>query len=115
ISEDIVMAIFNMGRITFVALGALALASLATMPSRASDEPFIIPPPKADVNTDAQPGELKSIVLAGGCFWGVQGVYQHTKGVTQAVSGYAGGSKDNAAYEIVSTGTTGHAESVKIT
>ena len=53
-------------------------------------------------------------VLAGGCFWGVQGVFQHVKGVTQAVSGYAGGSAADAHYEIVSTGMTGHAESVKI-
>jgi peptide-methionine (S)-S-oxide reductase len=109
------MAVFTIGRITFAAFGALALASLAIVPSRASDQAFVIPPPKADVTADTQPGELKSIVLAGGCFWGVQGVYQHTKGVTQAVSGYAGGSKDDAAYENVSTGTTGHAESVKIT
>jgi peptide-methionine (S)-S-oxide reductase len=54
-------------------------------------------------------------VLAGGCFWGVQGVYQHVTGVTQAVSGYAGGSQADAAYERVSSGTTGHAESVQIT
>ncbi|WP_158809232.1 peptide-methionine (S)-S-oxide reductase MsrA, partial [Beijerinckia sp. L45] len=54
-------------------------------------------------------------VLAGGCFWGVQGVFQHVNGVTSAVSGYSGGSKANASYPVVSTGTTGHAESVKIT
>jgi peptide-methionine (S)-S-oxide reductase len=54
-------------------------------------------------------------VLAGGCFWGVQGVYQHVKGVTNAVSGYAGGDKSTAVYERVGSGTTGHAESVEIT
>ena len=54
-------------------------------------------------------------VLAGGCFWGVQGVFQHVNGVTNAVSGYAGGEKATAHYEMVSTGTTGHAESVQIT
>lgn len=54
-------------------------------------------------------------MIAGGCFWGVQGVYQHTKGVTSAVSGYAGGGKDTAEYERVGTGLTGHAESVQIT
>src|SRR6185312_14929172 len=54
-------------------------------------------------------------VLAGGCFWGVQGVYQHVQGVLDAVSGYTGGSEANAHYELVSTGTTGHAESVQIT
>jgi len=53
-------------------------------------------------------------VLAGGCFWGVQGVFQHTKGVVNAVSGYSGGTKANADYHMVSTGTTGHAESVEI-
>ncbi len=54
------------------------------------------------------------IVLSGGCFWGVQGVFQHVKGVTSAVSGYAGGKASTAQYETVSSGTTGHAESVKV-
>ena len=54
-------------------------------------------------------------VLAGGCFWGVQAVFQHVKGVTEVVSGYAGGSLDGANYNAVSSGTTGHAEAVKIT
>ena len=54
-------------------------------------------------------------MLAGGCFWGVQAVFQHVKGVTEAVSGYAGGDKETAAYEQVSTGRTGHAESVEVT
>src|SRR6266446_4559332 len=54
-------------------------------------------------------------VLAGGCFWGVQGVFQHVDGVTSAVSGYAGGAKDAAEYEKVGSGRTGHAESVRIT
>ena len=57
---------------------------------------------------------VQTVVVAGGCFWGVQGVFQHTAGVVNAVSGYAGGSKATAEYEIVSTGTTGHAESVQI-
>ena len=56
----------------------------------------------------------ESIVVAGGCFWGVQGVFQHTKGVLDATSGYTGGKADTARYEMVSTGETGHAESVKI-
>ena len=59
--------------------------------------------------------KMESIVVAGGCFWGVQGVFQHTKGVMDATSGYAGGKTDTAHYEIVSSGQTGHAESVKIT
>ncbi len=57
----------------------------------------------------------ESIVLAGGCFWGIQGVYEHVAGVFQAVSGYAGGAKETAEYGKVSTGATGHAESVKVT
>ena len=66
---------------------------------------------------DLPPGQATSapIVLAGGCFWGVQGVFQHVKGVTSAVSGYAGGEKKTAEYETVSTGRTGHAESVQVT
>jgi peptide-methionine (S)-S-oxide reductase len=66
---------------------------------------------------DLPPGQAASatLVLAGGCFWGVQGVYQHVKGVTNAVSGYAGGDKKTAEYEVVSGGRTGHAESVEIT
>ena len=56
-----------------------------------------------------------SIVLAGGCFWGIQAVFQHVKGVTKAVSGYAGGAASTAHYERVGTGKTGHAESVQVT
>lgn len=57
----------------------------------------------------------QTAVLAGGCFWGVDAVFKHVKGVTSVVSGYSGGSRSTAEYETVSTGTTGHAESVKIT
>lgn len=65
---------------------------------------------------DALPAEtgLQTAVLAGGCFWGVQGVFEHVRGVKQALSGYAGGPAEAASYELVSTGRTGHAESVKI-
>lgn len=56
-----------------------------------------------------------SVVLAGGCFWGVQAVFQHVKGVASAVSGYAGGEQKTAEYELVSSGTTGHAEAVQVT
>jgi peptide-methionine (S)-S-oxide reductase len=62
----------------------------------------------------AAPGE-QTAVLAGGCFWGVDAVFKHIRGVSRVVSGYAGGSAETAHYEVVSTGTTGHAESVKIT
>ena len=70
-----------------------------------------IPAPTAD---DAASSGSETIVLAGGCFWGVQGVFQHVNGVVSATSGYAGGAKSAAQYETVSTGTTGHAESVKV-
>src|SRR5580704_9278805 len=68
-------------------------------------------PPK--VSTPAQ--GTASIVLAGGCFWGMQGIYEHMKGVTNTVVGYAGGTKETAHYDIVSERTTNHAESIKIT
>ena len=93
------------------AIGALAIAAFAVAPSRAAEDAVIIPAPAADV----QPaGGIQTAVIAGGCFWGVQGVFQHTAGVVNAVSGYAGGSKSTADYNMVSTGTTGHAESVEI-
>jgi peptide-methionine (S)-S-oxide reductase len=72
----------------------------------------MVPPPAVDQTASAKP---ETIVLAGGCFWGVQGVYQHMKGVTSAVSGYSGGKKETANYELVSNGDTGHAESVEVT
>jgi peptide-methionine (S)-S-oxide reductase len=73
-----------------------------------------IPAPATDEPVGA-PGTHETAVLAGGCFWGVQGVYEHVKGVTRAVSGYAGGAASTASYDQVSTGTTGNAESVQIT
>lgn len=73
----------------------------------------MVPAPKVDDAKAA--GPLQTTVISGGCFWGIQGVFQHVKGVTRAVSGYAGGEKSTAEYETVSTGTTGHAESVQIT
>jgi peptide-methionine (S)-S-oxide reductase len=72
-----------------------------------------LPAPVLD-ETPTGPG-TETLVLAGGCFWGVQGVFQHVRGVVSAVSGYDGGAASTAEYEIVSTGTTGHAESVRLT
>jgi peptide-methionine (S)-S-oxide reductase len=101
------------------ALGAAA-AVLATFayaqfnPSVAGEVAVKIPAPGADLVTQAS-GAQEVAVFAGGCFWGVQGVFQHTKGVIQAVSGYAGGAKQTAVYELVGSGLTGHAESVQIT
>ena len=84
-----------------IAAGTLTLATAASFPD----------PPK--VNTPAQ--GTASIVLAGGCFWGMQGIYEHMKGVTNTVVGYAGGKAATAKYDLVSEGDTGHAESIKIT
>jgi peptide-methionine (S)-S-oxide reductase len=93
------------------ALGALAISAFAIAPSLAAEDAVVIPPPAMDAK--AADG-VQTVVVAGGCFWGVQGVFQHTAGIVNAVSGYAGGSKATASYETVSTGTTGHAESVEI-
>ncbi|PUA18992.1 peptide-methionine (S)-S-oxide reductase MsrA [Glaciimonas sp. PCH181] len=68
-----------------------------------------------EVNNQKIKGPLQTAVFSGGCFWGVQGVFQHVRGVRKVVSGYSGGQKDTAQYETVSTGKTGHAESVQIT
>src|SRR5215813_12885880 len=74
-----------------------------------------VPTPLPSVVTDEQPAaKTETTVFAGGCFWGIQSVFQHTKGVISATSGYAGGSVKNPSYEEVSTGRTGHAESVKV-
>jgi peptide-methionine (S)-S-oxide reductase len=67
------------------------------------------------VDETPQGSDTESLILAGGCFWGVQGVFQHVRGVVDAVSGYDGGAASTAQYELVSTGTTGHAEAVRIT
>ena len=74
-----------------------------------------LPPPEIDSPKSAASGGTETAVLAGGCFWGVQGVFQHTKGVRQVLSGYSGGDKASASYGQVGTGQTGHAESVQIT
>ena len=78
----------------------------------AAQDSVIIPPPTLDETTQA---DSERAVFAGGCFWGVQGVFQHVKGVKKAVSGYAGGAASTAQYERVSSGDTGHAEAVEVT
>ena len=93
-------------------IGALAGAALlAYAPVRATEDAVVIPPPAMD---EPPADGLETVVVAGGCFWGVQGVFQHTAGVASVVSGYAGGAKATASYETVSTGSTGHAESVQV-
>ena len=81
------------------ALGALAISALAIVPSLAAEDAVVIPAPAMDV--PAADG-VQTVVVAGGCFWGVQGVFQHTAGVVNAVSGYAGGTKATADYSTVS-------------
>jgi peptide-methionine (S)-S-oxide reductase len=99
---------------TVVVLAFLAVALLGCggVPASADSAHTLSAPA-----VDAPPGQATSdvAVFAGGCFWGIQGVFQHVKGVTSAVSGYAGGDKASASYEMVSSITTGHAESVQIT
>ncbi len=93
---------------------ALLSAACGIAPMAATAEPaHVLPAPALDETPDQTGPEVA--VLAGGCFWGVQGVFQHVVGITSAVSGYAGGSPATADYETVSSGSTGHAESVQIT
>ncbi len=95
-----------------LALGAGG-ALWAARPSAAGERAVVLPGPAADVAA-ANGAATETAVLAGGCFWGVQGVFQHVKGVSQAVSGYAGGDESTARYEAVGSGRTGHAEAVRI-
>jgi peptide-methionine (S)-S-oxide reductase len=99
--------------LTVTAALLLALFGAFTLTRTQAEPAMAIPPPALDAPTT--PDGLQTVVLAGGCFWGIQAVYQHTKGVTNAVSGYAGGSKQDADYYTVSTGRTGHAEAVQVT
>lgn len=87
-------------------LGTVALLSFASAPAPAS--------PSIRTSEPAPAPALDTVVVAGGCFWGVQGVFQHVKGVVSATSGYAGGTLTNPSYEQVSTGRTGYAESVRV-
>jgi peptide-methionine (S)-S-oxide reductase len=95
---------------TVAVVAALGLFS----PKADAESAVKIPPPAQTTSAQAGNG-LQTIVLAGGCFWGVQGVFQHMNGVTNAVSGYAGGTKADADYQTVSGGRTGHAEAVEVT
>jgi len=98
----------------WIVIASLLLAALigAPLPATAAEPAVVIPAPALDDARAA--GPLQTAVLAGGCFWGVQGVYEHVRGVKQVLSGYSGGSKATAEYEVVSRGRTGHAESVQI-
>jgi len=106
----------NFARVT-LALAAVAVALVAignpfSAPAL-SAAPAAVPAPAVDNALAAKPGE-ETAVFAGGCFWGIQAVYQHVIGVKSAVSGYAGGTVPSPSYEQVSSGATGHAESVRV-
>jgi peptide-methionine (S)-S-oxide reductase len=81
--------------------------------TRGAEPPVVVPAPALD--NPKNDGALQTAVVAGGCFWGMQGVFEHVRGVHEVLAGYAGGSRSTAQYEEVSTGRTGHAESVQIT
>jgi peptide-methionine (S)-S-oxide reductase len=100
--------------LSWSAVAALVLAAAVARwtTSSAAEPTQMVPPPAVDETASAS---SETAVLAGGCFWGVQGVFQHVDGVTAAVAGYAGGAANTAHYEMTSTGATGHAESVRIT
>jgi peptide-methionine (S)-S-oxide reductase len=94
-------------------LGAVVVVGVGLRTAGAAEKARVIPPPAQDESAGQATSEVA--VLAGGCFWGVQGVYQHVKGVDKALSGYAGGAQRTARYAIVGWGNTGHAESVQVT
>ena len=105
------------GRVAAVSLAALLVASIASghfpgLRAHAADLDRQLAPPAVD---EPAAGHSETAIFAGGCFWGVQGVFQHVHGVTEALAGYDGGKSSTAQYETVSTGTTGHAESVRVT
>jgi peptide-methionine (S)-S-oxide reductase len=96
-----------------VILGCVVWCGARVMSGSPAEPKGTFPAPATDASLTARPGKATA-VFAGGCFWGVQGVFQHVKGVTSATSGYAGGSVENPYYELVSSGSTGHAESVEV-
>ncbi len=107
----------RMGNTSMLAIAAIALFLLLYLaPWAQAEKARLVPAPGPEVlaldSGAARPQD--SIVFAGGCFWGIQAVFQHTRGVLDAVSGYAGGKSSSADYETVSTGSSGHAESVQV-
>lgn len=96
----------------FLAAGALATTAACQQPALAAEK--VVEAPAAARKANEGNG-LKTAIFAGGCFWGVEAVFSHTKGVTSAVSGYHGGTKRQADYKLVSSGVTDHVEAVKVT
>ena len=97
-----------------IAIAALTYMGIGTGVLAAQEKAVKLPAPAVDSPAATQ-AATATAVFAGGCFWGVQGVFQHTQGVLNAVSGYAGGDKATASYDMIGSGRTGHAESVQIT
>src|SRR5262249_25015220 len=97
-----------------LALSVLAISGIiSTLSCNAATAAVRIPDPAVDAQLASAKGQ-QTMVVAGGCFWGIQAVFQHVKGVKKATSGYAGGQANTAHYEMVSSGRTGHAESVQV-
>jgi peptide-methionine (S)-S-oxide reductase len=107
----------SLARLPLMSIGLVLAVGLAgalwSQPARTAERATVVPPAAVDAAAGTEP--TQTVVLAGGCFWGVQAVFQHVKGVTGAVSGYSGGARNTARYQVVSSGTTGHAESVQVT
>lgn len=95
-------------------VGSLAIISLTAVAFAGSASRPTLPEPATDISTSTVKGK-QTAVLAGGCFWGTEAVFEHLKGVSDVVSGYSGGSAATAHYEVINSGKTGHAESVRIT
>jgi peptide-methionine (S)-S-oxide reductase len=108
-------ALASIGGKCLALAGVATVAGLAWLGSSAAAEKAVKLPPPAFDTAPGAPAAQETAVFAGGCFWGVQAVFQHTRGVLNAVSGYAGGPKETAHYESVGSGRTGHAESVQVT
>ncbi len=102
--------LFKLAGVCVVVAGVFASQHAA----RSAEDATTVPAPQQD-ETAAPTQHAETAIFAGGCFWGVQGVFQHVRGVKEVVSGYTGGSAQTAQYETVSGGDTGHAESVQIT
>lgn len=100
-----------MRRPVLAAMLAVGITAAMLQPAHAEG---VMATPEAAVKAQETPGK-KVAIFAGGCFWGVEGVFSHLKGVTSAVSGYHGGGKNSAKYDVVGEGDTGHAEAVRVT
>ena len=110
---DMTRLVERAGAAGLIASVLLLVALVVRIVPTAAQEGIALAPPAVDLPASQASSEV--MVIAGGCFWGVQGVFQHVKGVSRALSGYAGGEKSTAIYEVTNSGTTGHAESVQVT